>query len=296
MARFTVVDGPTAAMRAFAPGSVTGVFAPPGPDDPWTRSRGASFATEAGVVADVRPADATRVRLDGEPTAVDPVSGVLETLGVTAAVELDRSIPIGAGFGASGAATLATALAANATFDLGHDRAGLLRAAHEAEVAAGTGLGDVFVQEAGGLRWSVGPGTDTAGATPDDRVEYASYGPIATSDVLGDAATLERIREVGTRVLEELPDRPTMREFTALSWSFATETGLVTDRVRDAVERVRAAGGEASRGMLGETVFAVGVEGELPASTRVAPEGARLLGGEADDGGTDGSDPASYER
>lgn len=269
--------GATTAMRAFAPGSVTGIFAPPPADGPSTRSRGASFATEDGVVAEVRPADDPSILLDGEPTDVEPVSGVLETLGITAAVDLELAIPIGAGFGASGAATLATALAANHEFDLGRTREELLAASHDAEVTAGTGLGDVFIQAAGGLRWSVGEGDEMASATPTDPVEYRSFGPISTAEVLGDDATMDRIREVGTRTLEQLPERPTMREFTALAWQFATETGLVTDRVREVVDGVQDAGGEASMSMLGETVFAVGVDGVLPNATHVDPAGARLL-------------------
>lgn len=264
-------------MRAFAPGSVTGIFAPPPAGAPTTRSRGASFATEAGVVADVRSADETSIRLDGEPASVEPVSGVLESLGVAASVDLELAIPIGAGFGASGAATLATALAANEAFGLEHSRETLLAASHDAEVAAGTGLGDVFIQEAGGLRWSARGGEAIESATPTDRVEYRSYGPISTAEVLGDEVTVDRIREVGSRTLEQLPERPTMREFTALSWQFASETGLVTDRLRATVEAVHDAGGEASMAMLGETVFAVGVEGELPNTTTVTPTGARLL-------------------
>lgn len=265
-------------MRAFAPGSVTGIFAPPPPGSDRKRSRGASFATEDGMVADVRPSDETAVRLDGEPTTFEPVEGVLDRLGVTAAVDLERSVPIGAGFGSSGAATLATALAANAEFGLGRDRQALLRAAHEAEVAAGTGLGDVFIQEAGGLRWSVGD-YEMRSTVPPECVGYVTFGDIATSDVLGDEATLDRIREAGSRALDGLPDEPTMREFTASAWGFAQTTGLVTDRVREAVERLRAAGGVASMAMLGETVFAVGVDDELPHTTSVAAEGARLLDG-----------------
>lgn len=266
-------------MRAFAPGSVTGIFAPPEAAEPRTRSRGASFATEAGVIAEVLPARTTTVSLDGEPTEFDPVVRVLDRLGVNAAVSLDRSIPIGAGFGASGAATLATALAANAEFELGRDRDELLTDAHEAEVAAGTGLGDVFIQEAGGLRWSTGDGMEST--TPVERVEYVSYGSIPTNEVLGDQAALDHIREIGLRALDGLPSTPTMREFTSQAWSFARETGLVTDRVRETIERVEASGGIASMSMLGETVFAVGVRNELPDVTAVDGEGARLLADDA---------------
>lgn len=264
-------------MRAFAPGSVTGFFAPPPPDGPSTRSRGASFATQAGVVADVMAAGSTAVRIEGRPRSVEPVAGVLERLGVTATVDLAIEIPLGAGFGASGAATLATALAANATFELGRSRSALLDAAHRAEVAAGTGLGDVFVQDVGGLVWRTVDEIRSAPSTA--RVEYASFGPISTSEVLADVETLDRIREAGERAIGRLPERPTMRDFTALSWEFARETGLVTDRVAETVDRVHRADGLASMAMLGETVFAIDVEGVLPEATSVTPDGATLLDG-----------------
>lgn len=255
------------------------MFAPPPPGGPSTRSRGASFATEAGVVADVTPAEAVTVSVNGEPSAVEPVAGVLDRLGRTARVDLAFEIPLGAGFGGSGAATLATAIAANGTFELDQPRSVLLEAAHRAEVAAGTGLGDVFVQASGGLVWSVGTGDSRESAPLTDRIEYDSFGPIATSEVLADANTVDRIRTVGNRTVSQLPDRPTMREFAELSWAFARETGLVTDRVAEAVDRVHAAGGRASMSMLGESVFGVGVDGVLPNATRVSPTGARLLAG-----------------
>lgn len=69
---------------------------------------------------------------------------------------------IGSGFGVSGAATLATALAANEAFSLEWTREELVEAAHVAEVEAGTGLGDVFVQARGGLVWNVGDGIQRA--------------------------------------------------------------------------------------------------------------------------------------
>ena len=54
----------------------------------------------------------TTVSLDGESTEFEPVEGVLQRLDVFAEVSLTASVPVGYGFGASGAATLATALAA----------------------------------------------------------------------------------------------------------------------------------------------------------------------------------------
>ena len=259
-------------MEAFAPGSVTAVFAPAESGD---ESRGASVAIEDGVVASVTDADQTAVTLDGEATAFEPVERLLDDLGVDARVDLTAELPVGCGFGASGAATLATALAVDARVDLGATRDELVEASHRAEVAAGTGLGDVFIQEAGGLVTSYGDGVRRYDR--DDRVEYVSYGGIATSDALGDPELMADVERVGNAVLDDLPADPSLSHLTGRAWEFAREIGLPTDRVRDAVAEVEAAGGTASMAMLGETVFAVGVDGVLDERTRVASEGARLL-------------------
>ena len=184
-------------------------------------------------------------------------------------------MPIGCGFGASGAATLATALAANESLDLGRSREELVQAAHAAEVEAGTGLGDVFVQERGGI--VVGTGDGIRRVESDEHLEYASFGGIPTSDVLGDSAAMRRIREAGLRAFERLPADPSLPVLVGGSWTFARETGLVTERVGREVERVQEAGGEATMAMLGETVVATGVDGVLSNGTRVCSSGAHVL-------------------
>lgn len=259
-------------MRAFAPGSVTAVFAPAESAD---ESRGASMAIEDGVVAAVRPADETEIRLDGAKTQFEPVSGVLDGLGLTARVDLEPEVPIGCGFGASGAATLATALAANEEFDLGLSREDLVQASHVAEVNAGTGLGDVFIQTAGGALMNKGSGRRRW--EPTDAIEYVSFGGMATSETLGDADLMARIGRVGGKTLNALPHEPSLERLTRDAWSFALAIELPTERVRDTVADVEAAGGAASMAMLGETVFAVGVEDALPNRTNVSFDGAHLL-------------------
>ncbi len=259
-------------MKAFAPGSVTAVFAPTEAGD---ESRGASMAMEDGIVADVGTADQTEVFLDGDAIDFEPVEGVLAKLGTTARVELDAGIPIGCGFGASGAATLATALAANDAFDLGHSRDELVQFSHVAEVKAGTGLGDVFIQSAGGLLMDDGSGRKRW--EPTDAVEYVSFGGISTSEALGDDELVGRIRTVGGRILAELPNNPSLERLTQDAWTFARELELPTSRVRETVRKVEAAGGTASMAMFGETVFAVGVDGVLPNRTGVSNEGSHLL-------------------
>ncbi|WP_309221806.1 GHMP kinase [Halorussus sp. MSC15.2] len=212
--------------------------------------------------------------MDGEPTDFEPVELALRELGVAARVDLTPEVPIGRGFGASGAATLATAIAANAEFGLGRSRDELVEVAHRAEVEAGTGLGDVFVQNRGGL--VVGDGGDPRKYDRETPIEYASFGPIATEEALADDDLMATVAREGSATLDALPDDPSLARLTRDAWDFAETIGLPTAEVREAVEAVEAAGGAASMAMVGETVFAVGAAGVLPNRTEVCPEGAQL--------------------
>jgi pantoate kinase len=262
---------PIVPVTAFAPGSVTTVFVPQDSES----SLGVSFATADGVTATVESASATILVLDGRPAEVEPVSGVLRRLDAPAVtVRLDTDLPIGCGFGVSGAATLATALATNAQYQLGHAREDLVEAAHRAEVAAGTGLGDVFIQERGGLVWDAGDGLRHTERTA--RIEYASYGDIATADVLGDASAMERVVTAGTKALDALDLPVPLPTLFDVSWAFADHTGLATERVAATVRAVQEAGGAATMAMIGETVVATEIKGMLDNETHITPMGAQL--------------------
>ncbi len=256
---------------AHAPGSVTIIFAPQDGE----ASLGISFATADGVSATVERARESLVYLDDRPARMEPVTGVLDRLSVPATVRLDPDVPIGCGFGASGAATLAAALAANEVFALGHDRDALVAAAHRAEVAAGTGLGDVFIQDRGGLVWDTGDGLQHTTRTA--RIEYESFGGIATAAVLGDEGTIAQVQEAGRTALQDIEPEGDFADLFATSWQFAAQTGLATEAVSEAVDDVVEAGGTATMAMLGETVVATGVDGVLSHETKITPEGAALV-------------------
>ncbi|MFB6177402.1 MAG: GHMP kinase [Halobaculum sp.] len=259
-------------VTAHAPGSVTVLFRPAPDGD---GSHGVSFTTEDGVTASLRPAATTAITLDGSETEFEPVAGVLDRLGVTARVALDAATPVGAGFGASGAATLATALAADELFDLDHDRSELVGFAHRAEAAAGTGLGDVFVQARGGLVYDVGDGR--ARHARRDDIQYVSHSGIETEQVLGDESTMERVRTAAAAGFESFAPTAPLGDLFDHSRVFAEQTGLVTDRVRDTLDEVAAVGGSGTMAMVGETVIATGAESVLPNATRVTPTAARVI-------------------
>ncbi|WP_226012300.1 pantoate kinase [Halomicrobium salinisoli] len=268
---------------AFVPGHVTGFFtAEPAEDPIEAGSRGGGLALGDGVTVTVRPADERTVRLNGEAIEIDAVERVLSALDATVAVRAETDLPLGAGFGVSGATALGAALATNAALERGLSENELVALAHGAEVRAGTGLGDVVGQARGGVPLRLEPGGpeyNYIDAVPArGRVEYLARGELDTEDVItGDT---EELTAAGERALSRVVREPTMDGFMRASRRFAREADLLTPEVRSVVEDVIEAGGDASMAMLGETVFALGTgltdAGYDAAVTEIHPGGATL--------------------
>jgi pantoate kinase len=270
--------------RAFVPGHVTGFFTVDRNETPTrTGSRGAGLALSEGVTVTVREADERGVALNGEAVTVGAVERVLDALRVTGGVRAATDLPVGAGFGVSGAMALGTALAANAVFECGLSVNELTTVAHGAEVQAGTGLGDVVAQRHGGVPVRLEPGgpqhNEMDAIPARSRVEFVTEGERSTADVIGgDTGALTR---AGTAALSELVREPTLTTFMTASRTFSREAGLLSEWVREVVPDVAEAGGDAAMGMLGETVFALGTglsdAGYDPQVCQVDPTGATLL-------------------
>ena len=279
---------------AFVPGHVTGFFsAHPAGRPAAAGSRGAGFTltdgVEVAVMAGIKQeaggkgtgndgndgndgngghdetataTDRPAHTLDGDPTTIGAVNDVLDRLDVpgTARVAVESDLPVGAGFGVSGAAALGTALAANDAFDCGRSENDLIRIAHEAEVSRGTGLGDVVAQARGGIPVRVQPGApgygELDGIPARTRIEYVSFGELSTEEVLaGDTTALSDAGEWALTRLQRDPRLPTLM---GVSREFADRAGLLVPEVSEAITAVEDAGGAASMAMLGRTVFATG--------------------------------------
>ncbi|WP_253737786.1 pantoate kinase [Halohasta salina] len=270
---------------AFVPGHITGFFsAHPAPEPARAGSRGAGVALSDGVTVTVTPGSGTW--LNGEAVDIAPVDTVVDRLGVAASVDAETPLPIGAGFGVSGAAALGTALAANAAFDCGKTENELVEVAHCAEVEAGTGLGDVVAQARGGLPIRLDPGGPRHGSLDGlparPRVEYVTFGELSTETVL--SGDTDRLSAAGENALDRLLAEPSVGEFMLACREFAADAELLTGDVNGAVAAVEAAGGQAAMAMLGRTVFATGTglsdAGYDPSVCRVDAAGGRLVDSE----------------
>jgi pantoate kinase len=279
-------------MKAWVPSHITGFFAAQRQDDPQkSGSIGCGITLALGAMTTIETSPQmdpkTEIVLNGQVSEA-PVSryvvGRLARSPVKVKTELD--MPLGSGFGASGAGALGCAYALNAHFDLGLTANQAASVAHMAEVTNRTGLGDVIGQNTGGLVIRLKPGAPGIGQVdripvPPLKVDYVIRGPISTKEVLSDQATMKAVNMAGEAELKALLKRPTLRDFMLLSRSFTVQSGLASDWALDAIEAVEASGGMASMIMLGDAVFAIGGGSALKSfgevhSTIISQRGANL--------------------
>ncbi|MFA5268176.1 MAG: pantoate kinase [Methanoregula sp.] len=280
-------------VTAFCPGHISGYFRRiEGESVAATGSIGAGIVISEGVTATVTPANSTSIcvnRRDDSGTIVHsfpaspPLEYVLKKLGVTVSVTTVCRLPIGAGFGLSAAALLATLTAVNQCHNLGRTPHDIALLAHEAEVIHRTGLGDVAACQEGGRVVRNGPGIDAPIVRTFDLPEplYAvSFGSISTPSVLGSPEQMERVAAAFP------PGQPKNAEdFFRISRQFAETSGLLTPEAGSVIRHCTDNQVPASMTMLGNGVFAYGkkareilsASGDVYSFT-VASGGARIIG------------------
>ncbi len=258
--------------RAFVPGHITGIFRIYDDDpDPLRRgSKGAGFSVRAGTVTTVELTEARDMEVSVEyngiavvaPVTRTVVQSLMEERGVMGRVHVshESSLPIGVGFGASGAGALGTALALGELLGITGPNHKLAGHAHNAEVINHTGLGDVIAQTAGGFEIRVRPGApgngSLIGLEGREHVVLAGATGLETSRVLTDPKWRDMINRVGDRLLDRLIAEPSFEQFINCSREFAEATGLMTPRINSALENLSDLSHvHASMVMLGDSVF-----------------------------------------
>jgi pantoate kinase len=298
MADHTIIreteTGPPVAssVTACCPGHVSGYFKRVQGSGYWnTGSIGAGIVIQEGVTVHARPADTTSIvvkRLYEDGTVREHIgdapllSYLAGRMGVCVRIETECHLPIGAGFGLSASALMASAAAINTLFCLGLTGAACAELAHEAEIVHRTGLGDVAACQGGGRDFRTGPGV---GARIErffdlDEPLYAvNFGPLPSPLVLGSSGALSRI---SAAYPDDYPGSP--EAFFSLSRAFAEKSGLLSPEIHELLRHCTDEGIPASMTMLGNGVFALGEDaGHLFATygevfpLHVALHGVRIM-------------------
>ncbi|MDI6847197.1 MAG: pantoate kinase [Candidatus Bathyarchaeia archaeon] len=262
--------------RAFSPCHITGFFQildqPANPLYVGSKGAGVSLSRGVETIVKVRKAlkSSIQVRINGFASNSAEVSKhvadaflsrfkEMENFEIT--VEHHVEVPIGAGFGTSGAAALSLALALNNVFGLGMSKIEVAQLAHIAEVECKTGLGTVIAETFGGVEVRVKPGAPGIGeikhvSVPKNHVmACVTFGSLSTKKFLTDEEIRKRVNEFGGKLVDKLIREPSVTSFLKFSRQFVEHVGLITKKVRRVLNAADDAHFICSMPMFGESVF-----------------------------------------
>ena len=244
-------------MTYFAPASVTAFFSPVYAEDPLaTGSLGLGITLEKGVRAKLAEKG---IRVNGKDFKLKTIDTLFERLSFRKGIEIEAEIPIGCGFGFSGAACLSSAFEINYTQNLKIPPLELADLSHECEVLSSTGLGDVVCQYHGGVilrKKAASPGRSKIERFEfDAELSFLVLGPISTKKILKDEKAVERIQTFGLEALRKFQLEPSLNNLFKLSKEFAIKTGLMDDELAEIIQEIEKKGYKASMVMLGKAVF-----------------------------------------
>jgi len=234
-------------VKLWIPLHVTGLWIPVWRHSPLlSGSLGAGLLMEPGIEVEAVPAKEWRVEIVIEGRQLSSLPSIAsETLklmsgAMPAHIHISSPVPLGAGFAVSAGIALGIALGAGLLSDMGLLEAASI--AHEAEVKAGTGLGDVVAMLYGrGLEIRIapgGPGLASVESYPIPRLEIlaAVLGSMETREmhkVLG-----ERLYEAALPRLTRLLSRPGLETFLQEARGFSVDTGMAEDKLVGVLDRL----------------------------------------------------------
>lgn len=260
---------------AYSPGHITGVVQPyEYLDDPINSgSKGIGFSIQKGVTTQVNISTSKineiKIEINGEPSSKAIVSEYVtksftskmnKNLKIRIKHQVD--IPIGSGFGTSGAAALSLAFALNQVLGLGLSRIESAKEAHIAEVICRTGLGSVLAEPHGGFEVRVKQGAPGIGKilkiplNEDYRMVALELGNQSTDQMLRELKRKNMISKLGEQFVHLFLADRSIHNFLNLSKNFSQlieRHNKLKNVTKDAEEK----GFVCGTALFGETLFSV---------------------------------------
>ncbi len=178
-------------------------------------------------------------------------------------VNIRSELPLGCGFGLSGASALASAYALNKLLRLKKTKKQLAMIAHIAEVENGTGLGDVVNQYYGGFLVKYKPSYQfTIKRIPinNKKIYYNYFSSINTKNIISNQKIKNKINRAGLNSLKKIKllnkKNINLKNLIKISKEFSINSGLLKNKkVINIINNIEKRNGNASMIMLGNAVF-----------------------------------------
>ena len=260
--------------KAFSPAHITGFFKAEldGKEPNQLGSLGAGFSIQKGVKTTVNVRSKTEhdinnyaIRVKGFNTGDIRVSEYVlnEFLldGKYFDVTHEIDVPVGYGFGCSGAVALSLAIALNDALKYGYTKTKVAQIAHKAEIKCQTGLGDVLASYHGGFEIRIKSGAPGVGEvqriTPKEKLEVMiiCFNPISTKKFLKEKISL--INGLGGKMVQKLVKSQDMDEFQDMSIKFAKYIHVITPKMNKVIKDLHDNGIKCGIALFGETIFSL---------------------------------------
>ena len=270
---------------SFAPANISCIFRIYQHKNPrWMGSYGLGFTLNEGVVVKAEMAKRTEVVFNNTPINFPTVKGVVGKLSKEKLrICIKSKLPLGCGFGLSGASALATAYAVNELLTLKRSDKELAIISHTAEVENKTGLGDVVNQFYGGFCLKLKPSSYFI----IERIQinnvdvYCKYfSRLSTKSIIINPKLRDKINDTADTSLnkiQQLIEKIQFKDIIKISKEFAVSSGLLKDKKSlETIKKIEANNGNASMIMLGNAIFSdKPFKGAM--NLRISSEGAHLL-------------------
>ena len=254
--------------KAFAPANISCIFKIFHHKNPrWMGSYGVGFTLNKGVIADASIASRNEVifnnRLINFPTVMSLIKKLTNK---KIRIDIKSNLPLGCGFGLSGASALASSYAINKLLRLKKSNKELAIISHIAEVENKTGLGDVVNQFYGGFCMKLKPSSyfSVKKLPMHDIDVYCRYfSKISTKSVIANSKLRKAINTAADNSLKNIESiirdknkRVQFKDIIKISKEFAVKSALLHDiKTISAIKNIAKNNGNASMIMLGNAVF-----------------------------------------
>lgn len=270
--------------RAFAPGNVSCIFVIKRTKNTATSgSLGMGFTVNEGVLVAIKKSASNRsnkktsndskikkthllknsvIYFNNKKINFPAVNYVIRELAKEPVeIMISSSLPLGCGFGLSGASALATAYALNKLCGIKKPKKELAFIAHKADVASFSGLGDVVNQHYGGflVKYESSYKFRAIKMPIKNMAIYCKYfSPINKKAII--SKNNRKINGAGTKALSKIKKLNkkglNLADLIKISKDFSIDSGLLKDKkVAQAIKNIEKNNGNASMIMLGNSVF-----------------------------------------
>lgn len=246
--------------QAYCPCAISFIFKScPDPDVYKHGSIGLGCTIDKGVTATVIPSSATKIFLNNKPINIPPVFDAIKILtNKNVELHVECLLPLGCGFGLSGATTLSALYVINRLLQLEKTCEELARIAHQSEIINGTGLGTVATEITGGFLLK------TKSGLPTKAVHLPFVGEKLYAIILGSLDTqnllkknLEKNNNAADAALEKIKNlkHPSLQECLKISYIYAQKNGFLSPSIKLIIDQLHNQDISGTMAIFGEVIF-----------------------------------------